>query len=435
MSDEDLILATMRGDFPTVKLFIEQGFSPNTRIKNGSTLLDIAIMNGYNQIIMYLIQHGADVNTRDDYKMTPLMHALSLNDIDIIRALIDKGADVNAIDDFNYNIITHASTRDPQILLELLDQFPNIDINLQDTQGYTPLMTSVNNDEIENAKILIDHGADINTLSTDRHTPLLLAAENDNQDMVDFLLDSGAIPILETPLDFERAYHTPLYPIPRYTLTGRPITDMSYLRTKKMCTGKHYLPVIRYQSLYYEKLYTTEKFCGTFYFFEPSSEYFLSLGRFLIANNKVDAYLQLTMMYNETPVILDEIEKDDIDASLSSVILEREKDASELHPFQRKELTPLYYDETGEYRGKDYLGHYDKLDQAICWLARKSGFNTVILQREPGETRVVTEILDTRPREESFQNFCQIRDITFHQLASKSCCPTIWFKSYGVLTL
>lgn len=55
-----------------------------------------------------------------------------------------------------------------------------------------------------------------------------------------------------------------------------------------------YLPVIRYQtgmSLYYKHLKapTAEEVCGTFYYFEPQSYYFLNVKNILVAPNKVVA--------------------------------------------------------------------------------------------------------------------------------------------------
>jgi hypothetical protein len=65
----------------------------------------------------------------------------------------------------------------------------------------------------------------------------------------------------------------------------------------------------------------------------------------------------------------------------------------------------------------------DFMDQQICRLARHFGFDTVILQREIGEKRIVTEVLDTRNREVSYQSFCRLRD---NLMLANESAPTVW---------
>ena len=58
------------------------------------------------------------------------------------------------------------------------------------------------------------------------------------------------------------------------------------------------------------------------------------------------------------------------------------------------------------------LGYYakeDSLDQILCDLARKFGYDVVILTNMVGSQQIVTEVLDTRPREESFANLHYLR--------------------------
>lgn len=55
-----------------------------------------------------------------------------------------------------------------------------------------------------------------------------------------------------------------------------------------------------------------------------------------------------------------------------------------------------YRDKFGTYIGSEIYAELDELDHILCIHARQLGFDTILLQREPGEHRVVTVILDTR---------------------------------------
>jgi len=68
------------------------------------------------------------------------------------------------------------------------------------------------------------------------------------------------------------------------------------------------------------------------------------------------------------------------------------------------------YDQNESISGINYLyptvksireitaGEHDYLDQPLCIAAKKVGIDTIILQREIGNRRVITEIIDMRDR-------------------------------------
>lgn len=57
----------------------------------------------------------------------------------------------------------------------------------------TPLIICCKNDDLENVKVLVKHGADINAFDEDRKTCLTYAVLNGNDDMICFLLDQPKI--------------------------------------------------------------------------------------------------------------------------------------------------------------------------------------------------------------------------------------------------
>ncbi len=73
-------------------------------------------------------------------------------------------------------------------------------------------------------------------------------------------------------------------PAMRYHLTNRPVNPMLKLlppskRNKKAENG-YYLPVMRYEGIYYSKNDNEKSiYCGKFFYFEPESNVYLYLGK------------------------------------------------------------------------------------------------------------------------------------------------------------
>lgn len=363
----------------------------------------LATRDGYLDIVRQLLERGADPDLNEgSYGFTPLRIASANGDTKIIKLLLKYGAN------------------------------PNIQID----GGSTALHGAIINNQVKAVKILLQHGANPNAHFGSGITNLEQASKQ-SPEMVDLLLEYGA---KINPLILEaytKLYHMPYYPIPRYPLTGRPITPMPFLSTD-FCSGSHYLPVLRYTKLYQSKREGENIYCGTFYFFDPDSNRYLSLGKILIANNKVDAYWKLfPYLTEDAKETVEKIEKsrNKFRFSLPSVFLQDQGDADKDYQIADQLQTPLYLNQNGVYIGRKFMGNFDYLDQIICRAGIRAGFDTILLQREPGESRAVSEILDLRPREESYRDTCEIDTPDFHLLAENSKYPTIWFGSYGFYSL
>lgn len=86
-----LCAAISKGDFPTVKKFIEYGADVNER-SNDMTPLMIAARYNNLEIMEYLLSKGADMNFRNDAGMTALKYAAASNAKDAEAFLREKGA-------------------------------------------------------------------------------------------------------------------------------------------------------------------------------------------------------------------------------------------------------------------------------------------------------------------------------------------------------
>lgn len=172
------------------------------------------------------------------------------------------------------------------------------------------------------------------------------------------------------------------------------------------------IPVIRYQpgmSGYFT--FSDEgAYCGTFYYYEPDSPYLLHSKTTLITTNKITACLDLGLspewiahrLYDQTKTIK-------VEDGYNLVIFTPQRVGFNVSGNifdQWLELIDQYKNRT-----VNSLIHYpliyaleDTFDQIICALAHNRGIDTIILKYMTGRSRVVSEVLDVRSREESYDN-------------------------------
>lgn len=75
---------------------------------------------------------------------------------------------------------------------ELIKNIPDINLNIKDKNGNTPLTYSILYSMIPICNLLIDSGADINLHNNGNETPLTIAVRSNKLSIVSKLIDSGA---------------------------------------------------------------------------------------------------------------------------------------------------------------------------------------------------------------------------------------------------
>ena len=202
--------------------------------------------------------------------------------------------------------------------------------------------------------------------------------------------------------------------------SGRPVVDLSQFILSLGITPKLYIekplntvnsptyicilddglynglqiPVLRYQvgmAGYLTATPSSESFCGTFYYYDPSSPFLLDGGRTLVSWNKITACLDLGISINEVYDMLYQ------SLSNSALNVDRIELYNSIKSYKDKLIDPMIH-------RKDLYAKEDIFDQPLCVTASKMGINTVILKYMTGENRVVSELLDTRSRIDSFSN-------------------------------
>jgi len=121
------------------------------------TLLQFAIMHGYNEIVQILINHGADIRTpHGPYSEPPLFTAIHSHNVIAVEALIKKGLDPNDPYKYERDILVYRA-------------------------GISPLMFAAELGTPEIIRLLLENGADINRANRDGVTALMSAALSANR--------------------------------------------------------------------------------------------------------------------------------------------------------------------------------------------------------------------------------------------------------------
>jgi hypothetical protein len=98
----------------------------------------------------------------------------------------------------------------------------------------------------------------------------------------------------------------------RYENTGRPVTSMRSIISKRSITNRpgYYIPIVRYDSLYYSSQVSQRTYCGKFFFYEPDSEHCMYIGASsAIFATKVHAYIHLARMCENQGLQVEDFER------------------------------------------------------------------------------------------------------------------------------
>ena len=213
-----------------------------------------------------------------------------------------------------------------------------------------------------------------------------------------------------------------------YTRSKRPRTDMSLFRSPLSRTiardfvrdgvvtlsGEQWnvAPVTRYadgmsKGLYYGE--TPVAVCGTFYYREEESSTLLAYRTSLVAFNKTAACEQLGV---QSDVEIADNMSPQMNGELPGDLMMSPVDASKYVDNAALQVISPALSQREHYAGK-FLGLYaeeDTLDQPLCNAARAQGIDVVILTHMVGAYQIVTEVLDTRTRAESFRSLVYITE-------------------------
>jgi ankyrin repeat protein len=201
MSSTDAIGATLyvaatKGDTETVRQIIHQ-YCQSARPEildfadeDGLTPLMRASLVGHHQIVDLLCEAKASVDAVNKDGYTALMLASAEGHVQIVKILLSRGADVNIQDKDGSTALLWSCRSDAFSAQMILAAGANS--NIANTNGLTPLMAAVCNNQHETVRQLILSKADVNAIHQDGSTALLGAIEEGNLSVMQMLLLAGA---------------------------------------------------------------------------------------------------------------------------------------------------------------------------------------------------------------------------------------------------
>lgn len=214
--DESLTLceALSLSKYDVAEKLIKDGADTNAVDSDGEPPIILVSSNmnvGQNKnkdMVELLHNHGADINSTNGQGDTALHWACVRSNTELVKFLIDKGADVNKQNNDGENALARVDGRtDHQIIKDLLEA--GSDVNMQKYPvliGMIPLSMCRRPEEdmltwwerkehihiLENMKMLIEAGANINIQDSEGKTPLIKAVKEKHADFVKFLCAAGA---------------------------------------------------------------------------------------------------------------------------------------------------------------------------------------------------------------------------------------------------
>ncbi len=172
--------AARQSDARLVKMVLDAGAKVDSANPDGETALMMAISGGDVSVVQLLVNAGANVNTIEEFhRQTPLMYAAALNRnaAPMVKLLLSKGADVKPRALF--------SDWPSQVTSEPRTQYRSVG-------GLTALLYAARGGCYECVGDLIAAGADINMPTPEGVTPLMTALDNEHNDVAKLLMDKGA---------------------------------------------------------------------------------------------------------------------------------------------------------------------------------------------------------------------------------------------------
>jgi ankyrin repeat protein len=173
-----------------------------TLLKNMSSISDINIkriirnvLENYDaevlDMIIYLYpDFDVPINKQKD---TPLIYAIkNLLEEDVINLLIKEGSSMKAFDKSKNTALLAALKVGtyPNVLKKIIELS---DVNMEDTQGKTPSMIALADNNIEIVRLLVQKSSNINAADNVGNTALIYAVKNNvNLEIVKYLVENGA---------------------------------------------------------------------------------------------------------------------------------------------------------------------------------------------------------------------------------------------------
>lgn len=183
-----LMLAAEYGWIDIIDYLLLNDVDINLETSNGHTALMIAVINKQIDVIDILLQNKrCQINLQDHNGYTAIFFALEKGYLQILHKLIANGSNIWHLNKLEESLLyravfVHPAYTDIDIINYLISL--ELDVNIQNIYGNTPLMWSAKCGNKEIVKILIENGADPTIKNMTGCTALTNARTQDIRDLM-----------------------------------------------------------------------------------------------------------------------------------------------------------------------------------------------------------------------------------------------------------
>ena len=165
--------------------------SVKTRMTDGTSMLEQAVLHDMSGAIRYLVSGGCNVNEPLSSGEHPFFRLVTRGSADAVRAWMDtaSGMDMKLLPSTNPACLA-ARCGKPETLAAVLDSRANL-LETPDEFGHTPLQEAARRGSAEMVAELLKRGAKADVVSKKGETPLMCAALSGNEAVVRALLQAA----------------------------------------------------------------------------------------------------------------------------------------------------------------------------------------------------------------------------------------------------
>lgn len=138
-----------------------------------------------------VISQARLVNDEIERTSRELLGAATTGNESTLRELLGKNINPNIADPSGLTPLMAAAHSGHTGILKLLLE-RDVSIDQKDSSGYTALMFACNTGRFDCVKVLIEKGANVHAEANDGSTPIMFSAQHGHNDIVRFLLERGA---------------------------------------------------------------------------------------------------------------------------------------------------------------------------------------------------------------------------------------------------
>lgn len=188
-------LATEMGLLSDVEsFFTEKKTTLNFRSGDRSTLLMRAVEFNQIDIVRFLIEQNAHLNSVNEEGDTALILACYKGYTEIVNILLNCGRklNINRQNADGYTAVGIAVTLKYYGIVSALLEHPDVDVNLPNVEGASPLLIAVKNQDLSLVRKLRRAGASLTVRDIDNKTPLAITVSNGDFECFRYLVKHGA---------------------------------------------------------------------------------------------------------------------------------------------------------------------------------------------------------------------------------------------------